>query len=177
MIFLLFLLATLSSSQHLVKRSRDLQFIDETPPLRLGKQFSRDWKIVKLITESEQATIYKVVNAKHEYAVIKIPGTSISAKRMFATEKRILNVIKAAADGVGRQFVLKLLRPVKEHGFEGLLVEYANAGDLFDFVYQRELTQQQIGEIFAKIVLGVKYLHSIGVVHRDLKPESNCNCN
>ena len=46
--------------------------------------------------------------------------------------------------------------------------------DLFEYMKRREgfLSESQAKSIFAQALLGVKYLHSIGVVHRDLKPEN-----
>ena len=53
-------------------------------------------------------------------------------------------------------------------------MEYMTGKDLFDFLQLRDFTlkEQQVKRIILEIMMGVKYLHSYGIVHRDLKLEN-----
>lgn len=52
-------------------------------------------------------------------------------------------------------------------------MEYANGGELFDYIDKRKrLTEQEACKFFRQIISGIEYLHKLGISHRDLKPEN-----
>lgn len=52
-----------------------------------------------------------------------------------------------------------------------LIMEYAERGDLMQFVRSREkLEESQAANLFLQIVEAIEYIHSVGVAHRDIKP-------
>ena len=54
-----------------------------------------------------------------------------------------------------------------------LVMEYADGGELFDFIVAHgRLQETQACHIFRQILLGVDACHAMGVAHRDLKPEN-----
>ncbi|BFZ65242.1 hypothetical protein YB2330_006405 [Saitoella coloradoensis] len=55
----------------------------------------------------------------------------------------------------------------------GIVLEYASGGELFDYILkQRYLKDAVACGLFAQLISGVGYLHSKGIVHRDLKLEN-----
>ncbi|XP_047020396.1 serine/threonine-protein kinase Nek8-like isoform X1 [Helicoverpa zea] len=54
-------------------------------------------------------------------------------------------------------------------------MEYATSGNLAEYMYQRcpnLLQQQEILFYFCQVLLGVNYIHSKNIIHRDLKAEN-----
>lgn len=55
----------------------------------------------------------------------------------------------------------------------GLVMEYASGGELFNHILARRfLAEREARRYFAQLILGVHELHSMGIVHRDLKLEN-----
>ena len=54
-----------------------------------------------------------------------------------------------------------------------LIIEYANGGELFDYIVTHGKTREtQACNIFQHVLTGLEYLHSMSIAHRDLKPEN-----
>lgn len=53
------------------------------------------------------------------------------------------------------------------------MTELCTGGELFDYLVEKgRLSSSETKRIFGQLVLGVAYLHTNGVVHRDLKLEN-----
>jgi len=72
------------------------------------------------------------------------------------------------------QNIIKLidLFESSEHYF--IVLEYMQGKDLFDYIAKRDykLPEERAKVIIFQIMQGVRYLHSFGIVHRDLKLEN-----
>jgi len=52
-------------------------------------------------------------------------------------------------------------------------MEYANGGELFDFIVNNSrIDEREACLIFQQIISGIEYIHKLNVVHRDMKPEN-----
>lgn len=54
-----------------------------------------------------------------------------------------------------------------------LITEYVPGGELFDYIVaNRRLKEEEACKFFQQIISGIEYLHELGIVHRDMKPEN-----
>jgi len=55
-----------------------------------------------------------------------------------------------------------------------IVLEYLPGKDLFDYIAKRSFTlpEERVKHIVFQIIQGTRYLHSYGIVHRDLKLEN-----
>ncbi len=51
-------------------------------------------------------------------------------------------------------------------------MEYAQNGDLFEFVRKNKVNQKTLIKFFFQTCLAIDHLHSQKIMHRDLKPEN-----
>ena len=53
-----------------------------------------------------------------------------------------------------------------------LINEYCPGGELYNYINNSTLNEQQLAVIFYQVFSGLKYLHENNILHRDLKPEN-----
>ena len=53
-----------------------------------------------------------------------------------------------------------------------IINEFCPEGELYNYINNSTLTEQQLSVIFYQVFSGLKYLHENNILHRDLKPEN-----
>ncbi|AYV86199.1 MAG: leucine rich repeat N-terminal domain and serine-threonine/tyrosine-protein kinase catalytic domain containing protein [Solumvirus sp.] len=70
---------------------------------------------------------------------------------------------------------IRLIGPKDSYWEKAVHLEYMNQGDLIDYVakhHDEKTYNRDIVFILKSIASGIKYLHDLGVVHRDIKPDN-----
>ncbi|UJR22575.1 hypothetical protein I4U23_025622 [Adineta vaga] len=81
-------------------------------------------------------------------------------------EKKILQALSCP-------FIVKLLYTFKDNSYLYLGLEYAPGGEMFTHLRACGRYSEEMARFYAaQIVLAFEYLHHLGVVYRDLKPEN-----
>jgi serine/threonine protein kinase len=70
--------------------------------------------------------------------------------------------------------IMKLIDLFEDDRYFYLILEMLYGGDLFDYLEARQfnISEARAKDLFKQIALGTKYIHSFGIVHRDLKIEN-----
>lgn len=69
--------------------------------------------------------------------------------------------------------IVHLEQVIQNDKYIGIVLEYASGGELFDHILTHRYLKDSVAcRLFSQLVSGVHYLHSKGIVHRDLKLEN-----
>lgn len=72
--------------------------------------------------------------------------------------------------GLNHKHLIRMRDHFLLRGFNFLVIDYCEKGDLCDYVYENEyLEEDEARKIMLQLVKGVRYLHDRGICHRDLK--------
>ncbi len=69
--------------------------------------------------------------------------------------------------------IIRLYQVMETESMIYIVTEYASNGEIFDYLVNNgRMSEQEACRVFAQILAAVRYCHSRGVVHRDLKAEN-----
>ena len=68
--------------------------------------------------------------------------------------------------------IVSLYEVIKTENHLWIALEYCQGGELYYIYEKKRLELDECRNIFFQIVLGVKYVHSLNLSHRDLKLEN-----
>ncbi|KAF0700496.1 Aste57867_8980 [Aphanomyces stellatus] len=120
-------------------------------------------------------------NTTHELVAIKkmniaaatahtvVRGAVCHVSEDLAIEKQVSRLL--SADG-GHPNVLRLRADFVDEGYDHMVFDYCNGGDLFDQTHKGALQPAVAQRYFGQLVHGVGYMHAKGVAHRDLSLEN-----
>ncbi|CAG8562618.1 3452_t:CDS:2, partial [Ambispora leptoticha] len=109
--------------------------------------------------------------------ISNINDKPIAIKAVSLPESKLLNVIYAEVKAARVLRHSNIVENISQYRTSDdtlyLLMEYCSRGSLLDFTLKtRKLTEPEIAFILREILLGLKYLHELGFIHRDIKAQN-----
>jgi 5'-AMP-activated protein kinase catalytic alpha subunit len=101
-------------------------------------------------------------------AVKIINKKKMKNKNMISKVKREIKILKF----INHPNIIKLYEVLDTTNDIFVIMEIASKGELYDFIQNNEITEEQAKFYFRQIISGVEYVHQNLISHRDLKPEN-----
>jgi len=144
------------------------EFINQLQPgMKVGK-----YQIVSLVAAGGMSMLYKAYDkALDRYVAVKQIAPNLAADEKFVERfRREAQVLARISQG--QQNVVAVYELVEEGGGLFMIMEFVE-GTALQTLMDRGAASLQTGlGILLKVALGLKAIHSQGLVHRDLKPDN-----
>ena len=128
-------------------------------------------KIQKEINNGLSSTLFLALNELSQKVVVKIFNRSsheayLKEKEFFEKNQNFQNIIKVYDYGQ----IKNKKDPYFGHYY--LIMEYAEKGDLVNYIEQQNNNENEAKKIISQILNGYEEINKCGFIHRDLKPEN-----
>ena len=128
-------------------------------------------KIQKEINNGLSSTLFLALNELSQKVVVKIFNRSsreayLNEKEFFEKNQNFQNIIKVYDYGQ----IKNKKDPYFGHYY--LIMEYAEKGDLVNYIEQQNNNENEAKKIISQILNGYEEINKCGFIHRDLKPEN-----
>ena len=100
-----------------------------------------------------------------EVFTVKYKGNFDLIKKSFVTEAQILGNLNHAN-------IVKIYDKFRLNNTYYIILEICRGTTLKHFILNNKLTDEEIRNLFLKIIKAVKYIHKQGYIHRDIKPSN-----
>ena len=137
-----------------------------------SSKYIKDYEIKERIGTGSFGFVYKAIkkNNNHQYVIKQIPfsptnpGAELEEAR---NEAQILSQLNC-------KYVVKYYDSFEEHNNLFIVMEYCENGDLSSYLSKmkkkvKSLSENTIWKFFIQMSLGLAYIHSKKILHRDLK--------
>ncbi|KAI9285682.1 kinase-like domain-containing protein [Umbelopsis sp. AD052] len=135
--------------------------------------FEESYDLGKTLGEGNFAKVYVAIEreTRRKFAV------KIIQKRRFASKPKLLASLRkeiAVLMGLPKhECIMSVEKVFEDSDLMYLVLELGGGGDLFEYVYEKQrLPEAEARLLFWQLLVGLDYLHSNNVVHRDLKLEN-----
>ncbi|WVR05595.1 hypothetical protein IAU60_002614 [Kwoniella sp. DSM 27419] len=158
------------------KAFRDAPLSPRVPSAALASRAAqpsiKDFEIIKPISRGAFGSVYlaKKVATGDYFAIKALKKSDMIAKNQITNVKAERTILMNQASS---PYVVRLFFSFQSKEYLYLVMEYLNGGDCSSLVKTLGgLSEDWARNYTAEVVLGLDYLHSRNVVHRDIKPDN-----
>jgi hypothetical protein len=136
-------------------------------------KFIKKYSPIKLIGEGSFGMVIKAIDNKQQnYVAVKIiPKKNVSNEIYLLREMNILSKLN-------HPNIIKLIQVIDNEDYLYLIMDYLEGLSLKELIIQKYINDkndyifkdEECAQIMKSILEGIDYLHSQGIMHRDIKP-------
>ena len=137
----------------------------------IGNKLS-DFDILQILGAGEFGSVVKVKSKKNLriYAMKKYDLSTIEKDYLKYYENESLFMAK-----LDHPNICKIYNTFKEGNIIYMIMEYMDNGNLYTFIeankkLNKRISEEKLWNIFIQCIKGLVYIHSLGLIHRDIKP-------
>ena len=134
-----------------------------------------DFEILQVLGEGSFGYIAKVKSRLNHkiYAMKKIDISKIKEEKV---TKLMMNETKILSD-LNNPLIVKYYKTFNEDGALFILMEFMDNGDIGGIfkaskTLEKPITEEKIYDIFIQSMKALTYIHSLNLIHRDIKPDN-----
>ncbi|KAG1441053.1 hypothetical protein G6F55_013337 [Rhizopus delemar] len=118
--------------------------VGEFGKVKMGKHVETDQKVaVKLVKKEDIDSLTQLDKIRMEIEILKT---------------------------LNHPYIVKLLTVNETESCIGIVLEYAEGGELFEYIYKQKFLQEdEARRLFSQLISSIHYMHQKNIVHRDLK--------
>eukprot|EP01084_Bolivina_argentea_P142977 251150_1 len=135
------------------------------------KTFPSDFKIIKIIGKGAFGEV-RIVRHKHNN---KIFAMKTMLKKMMIAKDQLGHIVAERDIMVdsNNPYLVTLYYAFQDANFLYLVMEYCGGGDLMGLLIKQDIFPEPMTRFYmSELAAAINYVHSIGYVHRDLKPDN-----
>ena len=112
--------------------------------------------------------LYKNMATSDTYAIKTVDINNMKEKKLSSSLKNEQNILKE----INNDYVVNSYFIFQDEKNYYFVMEYLPGGDVYTLLSKNNLPRKTIQLIVAETILAVNYLHSIHIIHHDIKPEN-----
>ena len=128
----------------------------------------KDYEVLRPLGMGAYSKVYQVRHrfSRQEFAIKIIEKTKMTASKL---KKRLKNEVSLQAS-LNHPCIVRLYNTFEDDDLIYLLLEMCSGGELWGKIKEEgRLDEEETRNICSQIVQGIEYLHTLGILHRDLK--------
>ena len=144
-------------------------YLDEINKIENEKRITK-FKLILPIAKGGYGVVglYKNIKTNDIYAIKTVDIKMMKEKNLSNTLKNERDILKQ----IDSQYLVNSYIIFKDEKNYYFVMEYVPGGDVYTLLSKNNLPKKTIQLIVAETILAVNYLHSIHIIHHDIKPEN-----